>query len=124
MSFQAVIDYMNAQWKKERAATQLTLGKLISELEDRTGTVQGFKDVHSYRGYYCDLSLEPSDKFIPVEEALAILRSAMGKTFTGYKGGDNMMGDSTPLWYSYYGSCGSKIMAVNDDGSFELEEDN
>lgn len=32
MNLQALVDEMNAQWQRERAETQMTLGKLISSL--------------------------------------------------------------------------------------------
>lgn len=33
MNMQALIDGMSAQWQRERAETQMTLGKLIAALE-------------------------------------------------------------------------------------------
>jgi hypothetical protein len=43
--------------------------------------------------------------------------------FTGYKGGDFVMGALTPLWLASYGSCGRKLMAVHAGGELETAED-
>ena len=51
---QALVDGMGAQWQRERAATQLTLGALIAALEamPADSTVANLRDRASYRGYY------------------------------------------------------------------------
>lgn len=115
---------MSAQWQKERAATQLTLGKLIDRLEAMPPDVRlGICDPHSYRGYYSDLAFEFTEMPVTIADALKMARECMGETFQGYKGGDFKMGRNTPVWLADWGSCGHKIMAVNDNGSLELAED-
>lgn len=122
---QHLVDGMSAEWKKQRSETQMTLGKLIEALEAKSpdAEVMGFADPHSYRGYYSDLALEPTRKLEKVSKLLAIARSAMGETYQGYKGGDYDMGKQTPVWFAFYGSCGEKLMALGDDGEWEVAED-
>lgn len=113
----------HAQWQRERAASQMTLGRLIDRLETLPpGTMVDLAKPHSYRGYYDDLAFDRGDK-IPVAEALKLCRGAMGEVFEGYKGGDFQMGRNTPVWRASYGRCGHKIVSVRDDGTLELADD-
>ena len=126
MDLQALVDGMSAQWQRERAATQLTLGALIVALEKMPADAQvaNLHDPDSYRGYYSDLYFERHDGTRPAAELLAECKAAMGQVFTGYKGGDYVMGALTPLWISTYGhSSGTKIMAVHAGGQVETAED-
>lgn len=122
-----MVDGMSAQWQKERAATQMTLGKMTDRLAllPPETLIEGSASPHSYRGYYCDLAFEPSDNRnrITASVALALCKGAMGEVFQGYKGGDFQMGRNTPLWLSNYGRTGQKIMGIRDDGSLELAND-
>ncbi|MFW5962624.1 MAG: hypothetical protein ACOCQR_03310 [bacterium] len=45
-------------------------------------------------------------KDVRVKDLLQMLKSIIGKTMTGYKGGDFLIGKSTPLWVSKYGESG------------------
>jgi len=122
MGIQALIDGMSQQWQKERAGTQMTLGELINRLERvPPKTLVKLGEPHSYRGYYCDLAFECVES--TAGEALAMCRECLGEVFIGYKGGDYQMGKMTPVWLAYYGSCGKKIMTIEDDGSLVTEED-
>lgn len=38
------------------------------------------------------------------QNLLDMLKECKGKTFTGYKGGDYLMGKNTPIWVASYGS--------------------
>lgn len=60
MNIQALIDGMNAQGQRERAETQMTLGKIIAALEamPEGAEVANLNGGHSYRGYYSDLAFE------------------------------------------------------------------
>lgn len=111
---QALVDGMNAHAQKERAnSDQLTLGKLIEKLAllPTDTPIAGLGDLDSYRGYYCDLAFEPTDEATTAGELLERCRAAMGQVFTGYKGGDYVMGAQTPLWVSRYGDAsGLKLM--------------
>ena len=93
--------------------------------------------IDSWRGSYCELAIQTesfgdfnTDKIAwesedgqyksykpqkigkenpTVEEWLKVLKEAVGKTFTGYKGGDFLMGKNTPVWLAEYGDSGFKI---------------
>lgn len=84
--------------------------------------------VDSYRGYYDHLALGWSDqsvnddagKFVrhwpPVSDVLKELQSAIGKTFSGWKGGLYTMRNSTPLWVANPGEAGGTgIVGIDID---------
>lgn len=126
MNMQALVDELSAQWQRERSQTQMTLGGLIAALEalpPETTVTPGIAYPHSYRGYYSDLAFENRSASTTASELLAACRGAMGKTFTGYKGGDYDMGARTPIWLAEYGCCGQKIKALHGDGRIETTED-
>lgn len=125
MNLQAMMNGMSAQWQRERAETQLTLGKLIEALEAMPGNavVANLREPGSYRGYYSDLYFERQEGTRQASDLLADCKAAMGQVFTGYKGGDYVMGALTPLWIATYGCCGQKLMAVNPGGDIETAED-
>lgn len=111
---QALIDGWARERQRQRAKKMMTLGKLIGRLKqmplDRPIVFDFDLSVSplslmSYRGYYCDLSVDRSEpgSIVTVESFLTICKDAMGRTFTGYKGGEFLMGDSTPVWISEYG---------------------
>lgn len=119
---QAMFNRMSANWFAERSRTQMTLGKLIDVLEgmDRTTPVN-LGHPHSYRGYYSDLGLTVCDA--TVQDLLNELRSAMGRTFDGYKGGEYVMHENTPVWVASWGSTGRKLMTVNPNGDYTTAPD-
>lgn len=122
---QAMMNGMSAQWQKDRAGSQMTLGSLIYELEKMrpTDLIEGFGSPHSYRGYYSDLAFERADAPILVSDALTICRKCMGEVFEGYKGGEFQMGRKTPIWFASYGSCGTRIMSLSEKGQFETKDE-
>jgi len=88
----------------------MTLGELIKRLEsaDPTQVVRwGFGDPHSYRGYYEQLAFEPKEN-VTVASMLADAKSALGRTFCGYKGGDYVMDEWTSVWIANYGESGGE----------------
>lgn len=126
MSMQDWIDGVNAGMQRERAKTQMTLGKLIETLEamPADARVVYLGRPHSYRGYYCDLAFELDCRDTrSVDDLLTDCRSAMGKVFQGYKGGDYVMGAQTPVWVADYGCCGAKLMTLCEGGGFGVGED-
>ncbi len=125
MDLQALIDGMSAQWQRERAETQMTLGGLIEALEamPSDAKVSGLQGAHSYRGYYCDLAFDCCEKLIPATVLLKECKDSMGRVFTGYKGGDFAMNALTPIWVASYGCCGEKLIALNDDGTIKTAPD-
>jgi hypothetical protein len=125
-AFRALMDGLSAQWQRHRADTQMTLGELISALDSMPPDAQVafLIDAHSYRGYYDDLAFEyHPDDTRPASDLLNECRAAMGQAFQGYKGGDFVMGKTTPLWVASYGCCGEKLIALNPDGSIETAPD-
>ena len=114
---QAMVDGWSQQWQKDRAESQMTLGQLIEALKDLPPDrlVVGFGRPDSYRGYYCDLSFEPAEAQQGSAELLAICEGCMGRVFQGYKGGDYVMGELTPLWFAEYGETGDRLMGLNID---------
>ena len=125
MNMQALIDGMSAQWQRERAKTQMTLGKLIAALEvmPEGASVANLNRAHSYRGYYSDLAFEQDEGTRPADYLLAECKAAIGQVFEGYKGGDFVMGALTPVWVASYGCCGMKLMALHVGGEMETAED-
>lgn len=113
---QALVDCMNSEEQKKRANSgQLTLGKLIEKLEllPPDTPITGLGALRSYRGYYADLAFEPEDGITTVGVVIERCRAAMGREFTGYKGGEFLMGENTPLWVSGYGyASGLKLMGL------------
>lgn len=81
------------------------------------------RDEHSYRGYYSDLAFERAPEKVKASDLLATCRNAMGKVYEGYKGGDYIMGELTPIWVAEYGRCGVKLMAIRDDGTLDTVQD-
>lgn len=73
MDIQAMVDGMTVRWQRERAETQMTLGKMIATLEAMPeGTeVANLNSAHSYRGYYSDLAFERGEGTRPVADLLA-----------------------------------------------------
>jgi hypothetical protein len=118
MNMQALIDGLGAQWQRERAATQMTIGKLIEALKAMPvgAQVSNLRFPHSYRGYYSDLAFELESGTRSVGDLLGDCTDAMGKVFIGYKGGDFVMGALTPVWVANYGSCGERLMSFDESG--------
>ena len=111
--------------QKHRASTQMTLGKMIMALEKMPSgsEVINLSGPHSYRGYYCDLAFELGEGKRLAADMLAVCKSAMGKVFEGYKGGDYIMKESTPVWIAEYGCSGVKLMEIYEGGKYETEDD-
>lgn len=123
MNFQALVDGMSAQWMKERAESQVTLGAMIERLKELAGDVMvPLSNPHSYRGYYSDIAFEPTEQ-VTAKDLLQECQESMGTCFQGWKGGDNYMHAGVPVWVANEGSCGKKLLAINDDGSLETAED-
>lgn len=65
----------------------------------------GFGEPMSYRGYYDQLAFEPIEN-ARIGDMLTHAKNALGKEFTGYKGGEYIMGECTDCWIAPYGSSG------------------
>lgn len=105
---------------------QMTLRKLIEALERKDETLDVTFDfvhfrptgnAHSYRGYYEDLALGyESGSDCCVGTLVRSLKSMLGATLTGYKGGNYTMGDDTVVWVANHNeSGGTAIVDVVDD---------
>ena len=130
--------YIQNAVKASRANTlansdQLTLGELILKLEP---IVKNQKDgeeatvrydfeylfptsIDSWRGSYNELALnfETQGEEMKVSEFLNMLKECIGKTFTGYKGGDFTMHKGTPIWVANYSHSGNTaVIDVVDNG--------
>ncbi len=89
----------------------MTLGKLIEYLEnsDKNFVVKrGFGNPHSYRGMYSELAFAPIEN-ITVGRILEFAKAALGKTYTGWGGGDFTMQEYTDCYLANYGECGETI---------------
>jgi hypothetical protein len=119
-----MINERNALEQMKRTSSQMVLGELIDHLNTlpMDTIIKGLGPLMSYRGYYCDLSFELIESY---EQSAAQLldecNSALGKTFIGYKGGDFVMDESTPLWVSFYGATGFRLVSFNSDGTYIME---
>jgi hypothetical protein len=99
---------------------QLTLGELITLIEklpDKDRTIRfDFEQavpttLASYRGYYNQLAIGFDFKTEPtITTLLTELKNAVGKTFTGWKGGEYEMDENTPLWVANEGRTGDTII--------------
>lgn len=119
MKLQALVDAMNEASRAERSRYHVTLGKLIEVLAAADPDMPVIFDddtspckPHSYRGYYSDLSFAGCNEPKPAGDLLAQCRVALGATFEGYKCGDFVMGDDTPLWRASWGHTGDAIVGV------------
>lgn len=111
IDFQEYINNAVAVARAERMKTsdQFTLGEMIMRLETiRNEDYPVIFDVvkfhptgiDSWRGVYSELALEYSSEGEPMsaKQFLTILKETMSKTLVGYKGGDFLMGKTTPVW--------------------------
>ena len=119
---------------------QITLGKLIEEIEQH-GVMNGEDDktvdfdfgtavpttLDSWRGSYAELALgyklsgydNDEDHFaqITAKDLLKELKSAIGKTYTGWKGGEFIMSENTPVWVTNPGDSGNTgVIGTVDEG--------
>ncbi len=129
---QKQMDALMEALRMTRADYHLTLGRAIKQLGniDPIGAVSfdtegAPANPHSYRGYYSDLAFESDGFTITVKEFLTLCTEALGKTFEGYKGGDFIMTEDTPLWLASYGCTGSAIMGImeTEDGIVLITKD-
>lgn len=121
-----MLEGMMARMSEERraGAENMRLGAFIEALEkceptlpvvlDKGGSLNEFI---SYRGYYEDLAVTPSQDISTVKNILDRARAAVGEMFQGYKGGDFWMTKNTILWVAGYGCCGDKLVSVTPEAN-------
>jgi hypothetical protein len=93
----------------------LTLGELIKHLKSMPSNepVKKFVNPHSYRGYYCELAIEPvNDKFTAGEFLSMLVNEALDKKFFGYKGGEYTMYEYVDVYIAHKGSCGDREESI------------
>lgn len=129
---QRLFDTMATAEQATRSGYHVTLGKLISALSatnpnllvlavDEEGKQSAVSRFISYRGYYSDLALTPTDDApLTVSALLMQAKAALGATFEGYKGGNYVMDERTPLWFADYGFSGSAIVGTHVGAAFLL----
>ncbi len=100
---------------------QWNLGQLIDELSAIKATedcwvVFDFCDFvpghcHSWRGSYSELAITPEqldwDKRPKLTDVITRMKDCVGAEFTGWKGGEYIMDESTPVWVAEDGRSGN-----------------
>lgn len=89
----------------------MTLGELIKQLEAYPQDLvvkHGFGSPHSDRGNYSDIAFTPEEN-VSIASMLAHARSAVGKYFSGWKGGEYLMDVSTDAYIGKWGEAGEEI---------------
>lgn len=124
-----------ARRERFERSDQLTLGEIISRCEviqakgyklyDGSDPRVYFDFAHlrptvlaSWRGSYDELALgfEEDGESPALGKFIEALKRADGETYTGYKGGDNVMSRHTPVWVANYGNSGdTAIVGVRDE---------
>ena len=92
----------------------MNLGELISWLEAQDANMvveDGFDSSHSDRGSYDELAFSPC-KYTKIGDMLACAKKAVGSVETGYKGGEFLMTEATPVLLGFYGTCGEPITSA------------
>lgn len=130
MDLQEMIDNASDAMRAKRMKTspQLTVVEITLKLEgvekQDADVVFDFEYAHptnleSWRGSYAELAFgfEFEGDRPTVKKVLENLRGCIGKTYTGYKGGDFVMGKATPVWVANYGNSGNTaVVGVRDEG--------
>lgn len=125
MDIQKLVNAMGETARRSRKNYHLSLGDLIANLgaspEDKPVFLDAGGSVgrpHSYRGYYEDLALRPTENIIKAGGLLSECKAVLGRTLEGYKGGDFLMEEDTPMWVSDYGTAsGLALIGVVDAGN-------
>jgi hypothetical protein len=142
-------EFISNSMKARRAGVlaqsdQLTLGEMILKLEPivsrQKEIIKKYKAeamvrfdfeylfptaIDSWRGSYAELALnfcdgEGNDKQMTVSEFLRMLKETIGKTLTGYKGGDFLMTKHTPVWVANYSRSGNTAVVDIVDNEYEV----
>lgn len=114
---------------KMQSSDQLTLGELIRTIEPylQTHGEKGIafdfgymapSGIDSWRGSYNELALAyKANHEITVQQFHEMLKNSIGAEFTGYKGGEYIMGETTPIWVANNGeACNTAVLGIIDEG--------
>lgn len=131
-----MFDNAVAKSRQDRMKTspQLTLIELIMKLEAvQNRSLAVFYDdtnrrptgLGSWRGVYAELSMgytetENEPCLQTVESLLLELKAAIGKEYTGWKGGHFIMGKTTPIWVANQGDCSGWIKNKEEDWNEQM----
>ena len=94
----------------------LSLGELRDILLGLPGDAEltidgrGLGAVGSYRGFYDHVALSTGAEVGTVRDAVKAVSRAIGATFYGYKGGEYLMTEETPVWVSEYGEASERYV--------------
>lgn len=116
-------------------ARAMTLGEMISTLsrKDQNASIR-YDFVHfypttieSWRGVYAELAIgysnvpDPEEGYVPiVAQFLAKLKEAVGKEYHGWKGGEYIMHENTPMHVANSGEAGNTIISDIIEGDREI----
>lgn len=110
--------FLNERNKEFANSPQISLGELIKQIEQIGIERSNGDDRHvyydfcsaipttlnSFRGYYEELALGYVHQGqMTAKDLLSKLKTAIGKSFTGWKGGNFIMTESTPIWVANSG---------------------
>ena len=132
---QKMVNIMSDMGKDIRSLYHVTLGELIDFTKDMDPGAIVHSDrpnahadgieldfIATYRGYYSDMAFfihefpkGNKNSIFTVGELRTRCKILLGTTLTGYKGGDYLMEEDTPLWYEpsdWIGSS-SQIAIIN-----------
>jgi hypothetical protein len=129
------VSAMRAEELKDMSV--LSLGEIIAKLEAIQEKEKGRDEepwvrfdfgslvpttLDSWRGVYAELAIGYEDvkDWPKLSVILAEFKSAVGKTFTGYKGGNFKMGRNTPVWVANYGDVGDTAIVEVENGGYEV----
>jgi len=127
MDAQKFFDTVVAAGRHNRlqSSPQLTLNEIILKLKACNGKCNNGEEkqvyydfcdfypetLHSWRGSYSELATSYTDedwsKAPTISKCISMFEDAIGKTYTGYKGGEYTMNKNTPVWVSNYGESKS-----------------
>lgn len=84
----------------------ITLGsfiKLLESVDSEKFVPHSLNGLHSFRGEPAHLAIYNCNGST-VKEMLQEAKEAVGKTFSGYKGGEYVMTENTEIHFAHYGS--------------------
>lgn len=149
MDLQTWFDNTSKQMRDKSFAEspQLTLGEIIEKLErihlNKDAMIEKYDHearveydfgtafpttLDSWRGAYRELALGyelseyDGEQFAhkTLTDLLEELKGAIGKTYTGWKGGDFVMDDSTPVWVANSGNAGNTAIVDIVDNEYSV----
>lgn len=108
-----------------KTTNQVTVGQLLTALSSMPADSPVFArvgrkteaivpGVHSYRGFYEDLAIPTllGGEPLTVAGLMAELRTAIGRTFCGWKGGEYLSTKDTAVWIAKRGNSGHAVTGV------------